>query len=422
MKLPAVHVEHGIRAKEARQDAQFVEELCKKEGVNCIVEHVDVPTLAKKAGCSEEEMGRKVRYEIFDRVAHRVGADKIAVAHHKNDVAETMLFNLCRGTGLAGLCAMAPVRGNIIRPLLVLEREEIIAYLEDRQVTYCNDSTNEDTTYTRNYIRKEILPRLKEVNPKVVDHMVQTSNLLEGAKTTLEESIALQMKEAVVYAKDRALIKAFLFEEKNEYLVSGVLHNVIGELAGSRKDIHRIHIQELLKLAGLQVGKRVDLPYGLFAEKEYDGICIRKNSDTEQKVRLERPEIQLKIPGETRLWDGQIVKTRIFPAKEIKDIDKIPDKACTKWFDYDIINGCISVRNRRAGDDMVIHSDGGTKKIKELFIHEKIAQQKRDDVVLFVQNQRVLWAVGVRMGEYGKINPKTKDVLEIKYMEEEKNE
>ncbi len=422
LTLTAVHVEHGIRAKEALQDAEFVVELCKKEGVACVVEHVDIPSLAKQEGCSEEEMGRKIRYEIFEQVARRVGANKIAVAHHKNDVAETMLFHLCRGTGIAGLCAMTPVRGNLIRPLLVLDREEIVAYLQEKQVQYCNDSTNEDTTYTRNYIRKEILPRLKEVNPKVIDHMVQTAHLLEGANDTLKGCIKAQEEVTVVFGENEARIKASLFESKNEYIISGVLHNVIGELAGSKKDIHRIHIQDVSNLAELQVGKKTDLPYGLFAIKEYDGICIKKVPEAGTKEDVKRSEIPLKIPGETVLWDGQTVQTRIFSADEIEDIHKIPDKACTKWFDYDIINGCISVRNRRSGDYMVVRADGGTKKIKELFIHEKVLQQQRDDVVLFAKDRMVLWAVGVRMGEYGKINPETKQVLEIKYMEEEKNE
>ncbi len=414
LTLTAVHVEHGIRGEEALRDASFVEELCKKEGVPCFIEYVDVPALAKDAGLSEEEMGRKIRYELFERKAEQVGANKIAVAHHKNDVAETMLFNLCRGTGLAGMCALSPVRGNLIRPLLALDREEVEEYLRERQLKYCQDSTNEDTKYSRNYLRKEILPRLKMVNPKVIEHMVQASEMLEGAQDTLKDIIKELEDKHVTYENDGAGVKAALFEEKSDYLISGVLHNVMGRLAGSRKDIQWIHINSVHQLSNMQVGKKITLPYQLVAIKEYNGILVKKITGEEPEKEEAEPAISLKIPGKTVLWDDLVVETRIFSAEEIKDMDKIPDKSCTKWFDYDIIKKGISVRYRQSGDYMVVNDNGGKKKLKDLLINEKVPRQDRDGILIFAQEHLVLWAAGVRMGEYGKIHANTKQVLEIK--------
>ena len=164
------------------------------------------------------------------------------------------------------------------------------------------------------------------------------------------------------------------------------------------------------------------MPYGLFAIREYDGIRIKKDSGQKADREIQNTQILLNIPGETTLPSGGVIKTSIFSADEIKDIDKIPDKTCTKWFDYDIIKGPIFARNRQSGDYMVVCADGGTKKLKELFIHEKVLQQQRNNILLLTQDQLVLWAVGVRMGEYGKVSSKTKQVLEIKYMEEKRNE
>lgn len=420
-KLTAVHVEHGIRGEEALRDATFVQKLCERENVPCFVEHVSVPSLAAEAGLSEEEMGRKVRYEIFEQRAKQVGANKIAVAHHKNDVAETMLFHLCRGTGLAGLCALSPVRGNLIRPLLAVNREEIEDYLREEKLAYCSDSTNEETDYTRNYLRREVLPLLKDVNPKVVEHMAQTSLLLEGAKEALEESVVEKKTQYTEEREAGVFVKNELFQVENDYFITGVLHNVIEDLAGSKKDIHFKHINSVAELGSMQVGKRVSLPYGLIAIKEYEGVAIKKNhlDTTRMKSKNQcgleetKEEMLLNIPGETFLWNGEKVQTRIFSVEEVKDINKIPDKKCTKWFDYDIINECISVRYRQPGDYMVIDEEGGRKKLKDLLINEKIPQKNRDELLLFAVDHLVLWALGVRMGEFGKINSDTKRILEI---------
>ena len=415
LKLTAVHVEHGIRGQEALEDAEFVEELCIKEGIDCYVEHVSIPTIVKETGLSEEEAGRKVRYECFDQIAKQVGADKIAVAHHKNDVAETMLFHLCRGTGLAGLCALSPVRGKLIRPLLAVDREEIESFLRNENITYRTDRTNEETEYTRNYLRKEVLPLLLRINPKAVEHMAQASMLLEGVKDVVGGVVQEASVKYVEKQDESIFVKKDLFARECEYTVTGVLHNVIEELAGSKKDIHYKHVNSVAQLRDMQVGKKINLPYHLVAEKEYDGVRILKDvTEVVKEDASEEMEIILNIPGQTMLWDGRSVHTRVFSAKDVKDIKNFPDNAYTKWFDYDIIDEYISMRYRRSGDYMVIDAAGGTKKMKDLFINEKIPQKERDRVLLFLNGQQVLWAENVRMGEFGKINSNTEWILEIK--------
>jgi len=413
LQLTAVHVEHGIRGEEALEDAEYVSRLCEEAGVPCYVEHIDVPKLAKEEGLSEEEMGRNVRYEIFERVAKQVGANRIAVAHHANDVAETMLFHLCRGTGLAGLCALTPVRGNIIRPLLSLNRTEIETYLQSENITYRTDSTNKDTKYTRNYIRHEILPLMENVNPKAVEHLVQTSGILNDAKSVLEDSVDRLCEKFVTSKNDSFFLHRDLYDE-DEYLIAGVLHNVMEKLAGRRKDIHQTHIQSIIDLGQMQVGKRVSLPYNMVAIKEYGGVTLRIESKKREKERAFELPVELLIPGETLLGEDIKIQTRIFGADEIENRNKIADKKCTKWFDYDIIGKSVSVRHRQTGDYMVVDENGGRKKLKDLLINEKVPQGERNQLLLFAQGDLVLWTLGVRMGEYGKINTSTKQVLEIR--------
>ena len=157
LQLHVVHVNHGIRI-EAGEDAAYVSALCEAHQVPFYLYEKDIPALAKEWSCSEEEAGRRVRYEAFEEVLRQQCCQKIAVAHNSNDRAETMLFHLFRGTGLTGLAGIRPVRGQIIRPLLCVDRAQIETYLTEKQISYRHDATNDCDDYTRNKIRHHILP------------------------------------------------------------------------------------------------------------------------------------------------------------------------------------------------------------------------------------------------------------------------
>ena len=162
--LRVVHIHHGIRGKEADRDQSFVENICRKWQIPCTVYCYDVPGLSREWKLGEEETGRIVRKEAFQREAAVCGRKdseiKIALAHNQEDLAETMLHNLCRGTGLRGLCTMRPVDGEIIRPILCLSRDKIAEYLKEKKISHIQDSTNLSDEYTRNRIRHHILPIL----------------------------------------------------------------------------------------------------------------------------------------------------------------------------------------------------------------------------------------------------------------------
>lgn len=178
--LYVIHVEHGLRGEESLADARYVEELCRSFSVPFFLESVDAAAEARKRHLSVEEAGRALRYEAFDRVAGQVGADRIAVAHNENDQAETVLWNLVRGSGLQGLGGIRPVRGRIIRPLLFLGRPEIEAILLAQGIAWRTDRTNLTCDYTRNRIRLQVLPELtKELNPQAVGHIAEAAHRLQ---------------------------------------------------------------------------------------------------------------------------------------------------------------------------------------------------------------------------------------------------
>ena len=182
LSLSVIHVHHGIRGGYADEDALFVEEMCRKEGVPCRIVRVDVPYLAGKWKKSLEEAGRAVRRTALEEEADRIPGSRIALAHHRNDLAETVIFQLARGTGFTGLGGIRPVSGRVIRPLLALGAEEIRAYLAEKEIPWREDATNlEDEAY-RNRIRHHIIPYLiREVNPQTVDHIAEAAFRVQEA-------------------------------------------------------------------------------------------------------------------------------------------------------------------------------------------------------------------------------------------------
>ncbi|SEA35425.1 tRNA(Ile)-lysidine synthetase, N-terminal domain-containing protein [Oribacterium sp. KHPX15] len=188
-RLFAVHVHHGIRGEEADRDERFSQELCRERDIPFKVVHVDAPKYAKEKGLSLEEAARILRYEAFeaerknleDGYGCEAGSCRIAVAHHMDDQAETVLHNLVRGSGIKGLSGMEAKRGVIIRPLLSVKREYILRKLQDEGIPYVMDSTNLETQYTRNRIRTSVLPELKEINPEAASHIAKTADILREA-------------------------------------------------------------------------------------------------------------------------------------------------------------------------------------------------------------------------------------------------
>ena len=167
LELCAVHINHGIR-REAFKDQEFVENLCRRRKVPWITFSEDVKGIAEKQSMSLEEAGRMIRYRCFRKVLDMHGGGKIAVAHHQNDQAETMLYRMSRGTGIQGLKGMEAVRADVIRPLLCLKKEEILAYLKEKGQDWMEDASNEDNTFARNKIRNQVIPALTKVNARAV--------------------------------------------------------------------------------------------------------------------------------------------------------------------------------------------------------------------------------------------------------------
>jgi len=405
-RFVVVHLNHKIRA-EAGDDARFVKELCEEFGVTLHLFEEDVEAYAKQHGLGTEEAGRIARYRAFEQVLNEYGGNgKIAVAHHKGDLAETVLFHLFRGSGITGLTGIAPVRGNVIRPLLDITREEIEAFLLEKGRKWCIDSTNEENTYTRNKIRNVVFPYAeKEICPQAATHVANAAKELAQIKDFLDELTTEAIKEAVVFDDGEASITVDSFLAKNEVIRKQVVLRVLEYLTPARRDIGSVHVNDVLSLFEKENGKQINLPYKLTATKVYDRVVIKR-----QEQEMGEWSAPVAIPGKVTGNFGETIEFTVF---NYDNSMEIPRKRYTKWFDYDKIISCLELRNRRTGDYLTISSDGKKKSVKEYFIEEKIPREERDKRLLLADGNHILWVTGMRISEYYKVTEQTKTILQV---------
>lgn len=403
LELKAVHVHHGLRGAEADRDSAYAKELSGKLSVSFACVRVDAARYAREHGMSVEEAGRHLRYEIFERQRLEFQGTKIAVAHHADDQAETILYNLFRGTGLKGLGGMRPVRENIVRPLLTVSRTEILAYLKEHGISYCEDSTNFTTDYMRNRLRCQILPSIKEqINIQAAQNILHAGDMAAKADAYLEKQAEKILNRDGVFEKNKdgsffscgIGIETLLMED--EILINYVIRQMIRSVNQSMKNITMTHVESAKALLSGSDGKQADLPYGLVAVKELKKLWIK----IKKQADIVKKEPDYPFPK---------LDLSVFSYKKGQEI---PKNSYTKWFDYDKIKCTLSVRYRQTGDYMTL-AGGGRKTIKAFMIDEKIPRQERDKIPLVTDGSHVLWVIGYRISEYYKIKEDTHTVIQV---------
>lgn len=405
----AVHINHMIRGAEADGDEAFVRELCQSKQVNFVAFRKDIPAYASELGLSTEEAGRKFRYECFQKVAEENRCTKIAVAHNRNDMAETVIFNMLRGTGLKGMAGMQPVRGNIIRPILNITRAEILEYLSEKKQDYREDSTNAGVDYDRNKIRHIILPAMMDINKGAIEHICQMA-LEAGSSYSYIHDVAMEDYSGTSEEDDLGRTVTLDVNELykcNPVLQEHLIHEAIGNVAGKKRDITRKHIMSVVGLLYQDTGKQVELPYSIKARRSYNNLIISNKSATSEdySIKLE-PDSVCIVPGK-----GSI-ECKIIDYNQDMEISK---KIYTKMLDYGKIKDTLYLRTPEDGDYIVIDNRGSTKKLSRVFIDNKIDRQERGEWPVIACGKEIVWAIGLRFSEAFKVDENTKEILYMDY-------
>lgn len=409
LTVKVVCVDHGLR-KEAADEIRYVKKLCDENRVVFIEKKADVAGYAAQNGLGTEEAGRILRYGFFNEVAKSCGGKgaKIAIAHNKNDVAETLLFNLFRGTGPKGLASLRPERGGIIRPLLCVERKEIEAFLAEEGVSFYTDASNLTDDYSRNRIRHHILEYAeKELNEGAVAHVAEAARFSGELNDFVEKEAAKRLDEILVkLSPDEILLKRNGISEEDPYISKVLIKKCIDMMVPNNKDITARHLEQVRNISRKNMKGEADLPYGIHVTATQDLIRFTLGEQEKQSFSIEIKDEQgsVRIPGIGKVSWRTESRTEDF---------RVFEKQYTKCFDYDKITEVLTLRTAEKGDYLTVNRALQKKKLSDYFINEKIPSFERENKLLLADGNHIWWVIGMRISEYPKVSETTKRILYI---------
>lgn len=382
LALHAAHLNHGLRGERADADAAFTRDLCRRLGVPATVERRPV---ARHPRESPQEAARRVRYAFLEEVAERVGAGRIATAHHADDQGETLLMRLITGAGVAGLAGMGPRRGRLIRPLLGVRKAELAAYLRERGIPHVEDDSNRDRRYLRNRIRAEVIPRLTALNPNIADTLARQARLLADEEGYLAERAEAARAQVVEGPADAPRLNGPALCALPPALARRVVHGVLAPLAPG--EVTTAHVEAVRDLARGGTGRGVDLPGGWRAEAEYGVLRLFRPTP-----RMEPRPVPVTVPGLTPVpWAGLTLEARYRAAD--------PEPGWV-YFDPRTFSGPLTVRPRRRGERFRPQGMGGhSKSLKRYLMDLKVPRAERGRVPLLTAPEGLLWVIGRRQDE-----------------------
>ena len=379
--VAAAHYNHKLRGNESDRDQQFVEQLCRDKGVTLYLGSADVAAFAGENRLGIEEAARCLRYAFLSETAKKIGASRIVTAHTADDNAETVIFNLTRGTGLGGLGGIPPVRDDIIRPMLTVSREEVLSFLSGHALSFVEDSSNALEQYSRNRIRHRVIPVLKELNPRLTDSISGAASRIREDEAFLSELANRFIEENVTVVSEG--IRS-LDAQSLSTLPRPVAARVIRLLASAR--LSSAHVAAVLDLARSDTaGSEADLP-SVTVYREYDRLVFSSGNlpDSFRPVILTESS-RMPLP-ET----GLTVSCRKTVSGE-----KINKSFTTFLFKFDSIYGNIVIRPRETGDKIELFGRNGTKSLKKLYIEKRIPVRKRHLIPVIADEKGVLGIYGL---------------------------
>lgn len=396
LRVSAVHINHGLRGSAADCDEHFVRNYCKEHGIALTVFYADVAARAQQEHLSVEEAGRRIRYDWFELLRCRLDADYILTAHTASDQAETVLMHLIRGCGVDGLCGIPAKRGNIRRPLLCADRREVEAYCAFHNVPFVTDETNEDTKYTRNYIRHRVLPLLREVNPSVDKALLRLSSCATVDASYINE----QAEAALDAASDTYAYRLSAFVEQPVAVRRRMIRRLLSESqVGSFEESHITAADEIvLRRAG-----SVSLSDGYVFQVQQGMVFIRKS---EPQLPSDDTSVN-SLP--TLMLFGQ-TELDIF----IEDDANVHKKFVNCIVDYDKIQGALHLRCRRMGDYIHPAGRGVGKSVKKLMNEWRIPSHLRDHYPILCDELGIVLIPGYACDERVRTTEATKHFLVCK--------
>ena len=393
--VAAAHFEHGIRGAESEEDMLFCRELAQKMEVPFFCERADVPAQAAREKLSLETEARKLRYAFLRKTAAQNGYDCVALAHHVQDQAETLLFHLIRGAGLTGLVGMAPRNGSLVRPLLFHTKAELLDYLREAGQSYRTDSTNELRETDRNRIRHCVLPMLGQVNPCADQHIAGTAEKLRRENAFLES-----LTDA---AADRCANRRSAIAAEPDVIRDRILLRLIRE---QTDDYTEGDVNRLRTLLMARSGQIVELTGGIKARAEADTIFFYREAQIAAPAVTLVPGLRISLPGGGTL------------AAELTDTAHLPCPGNEGYADADKLTGTLTVRAAAAGERLIPFGMKGSKLFSDFFTDKKVPISKRNVPVVF-DGEKPVYVCSYTVDDRVKVTGETRKYMHFIYKEGE---
>jgi len=411
-KLIVISVEHGIRGKNSKRDLQFVENFCIENSIDFSPFIINVPKIAKEQKLSIETAARNARREIFQNLILQGVCDRVLLAHHASDNVESILMHIFRGSGLNGLIGMQVVTDDfIVRPLLNITREQIEKYVKLNNIPYITDETNSDIKYARNFIRQEIIPKLRQdycpnLEKAILQLSKESQNILNVIK--LDES------KIII---DNKIIKIELSALESSFADRYVLLAL--EKIKAKINIERIHIDQIIMLKDKQNGATIDLPNNLIAAKEYDHVIIsKKQKKNREECVVKYSSLRAKkSSSELIKFDDKVLKVEQSSLSMLGIIsekkEELIENSRKLYFDVNKIPPNAIFRYRKDGD--IFKPFGNrAKSVSNYLIDKKIPLRLRNNLICLCIENRILIIVGIEISDDIKVCDNTKNIYTIK--------
>ena len=395
IEFQLIYVNHGLRPKRVLKKE---ETLTKKYAVKYNINYKITYLKLKKKKLGLEASARMARYKTLLHYMNGFGAQRIALGHNLDDVLETFFINLLRGSGALGLMSIPAVRLPFIRPLIDLKKVEILNFLKQRKLPYSLDRTNWDLKFRRNLLRHKIITQLIKINPNLHETIKREIEILKKDDAYLEKLAEKAYQRSVKRGKNYIALDLKRILHYNSPIINRVVIRVIKELRGDLEGYENKHFEGIISLKDKQSGKKIVLPKGLYAQREYGCIVIGFTEPVEQVKWTISPKVELIIP-----------KRLIFRTCIVKHCDFKKLKTNKEVFDLEKLEPPLFIRNRRRGD--YINTKIGKKKLKKIFNEFKISPHKRNEIMMLCDQKGILWILGIARAFRGFIDKKTKKIL-----------
>lgn len=399
LKIMVLHCNFSLRGKESDMDEQFVKRFCHTYGIAHSVKKFDTIGYARRQGISIEMAARDLRYAWFREMKEKKQMDYIVVAHHADDVAETMLINLCRGTGIRGISGIKPVNGDILRPLLACSRNEILQYIQQHRLNYRTDSSNNSPDYVRNKIRHQVMPILKEINPSLLSTLTATGETLKETEAVFLEGIRRLQTEILHQEAGETLI------DIERTLASPAPYTLLYETLRPH-GFNKEQIRDILNSHTATSGKQF---------RAGNLLLVKDRNFWRLYADDGCPRTNLSIPAPGTYAAGNInLRFTLFPRPENF---VIPRQAGILCLDADKIRFPLLVRNWEAGDSFCpLGMKMSRKKLSDFFTDQKFSLRRKQECLLLLSNRQIAWVIGHRADERFKITSATSHILQVELL------